>query len=87
MAGCNWVQLLPFHVQVWLEKPVPVVALPPNSRNWLVAGSKTIEAPVRAEGLRVGLWSVQVVPVRVQVSRNIVPGRLPPNRTSSFLGG
>jgi len=48
---------------------------------------QTIDAPVRAEWMRVVLRSVQVVPVRVQVSRNIVPGRLPPNRTSSFLGG
>ena len=50
MAGCNWDQLLPFQVQVWLEKPVPVVALPPNSRSWLVAGSKTFSLTFKTGG-------------------------------------
>ena len=55
MAGCNWVQLLPFHVQVWLEKPVPVVALPPNSRSWLGGGVEDHRGPGAGRGTAGGV--------------------------------
>jgi len=44
-------------------------------------------APVRADGDVAGWASAHVLPVRVQVSPKMLPGRRPPNRTSCCFDG
>lgn len=66
VAGCSLIQVLPFQIQVPL-KCVLFWAIPPNSSNWLVAGSQAMAAPLLAGGELAGCCWVQD-PFQVQVS-------------------
>ena len=81
-------QLLPLRAQVSF-RPVPPLSLPPKRIRLPEAGSKAIDASIRSEGLPElpSFSSVQVLPVRDQVSLTGEVPSPPPKRTMLPVAG